>query len=695
MNGSVKVQEAHLVRQAVVYLRQSSARQVEKNRESAINQRALQGRLLELGWKKSQITVIDDDQGRSGSESAGREGFQRLVADVGLRKVGILMGYEVSRLSRNCADWHRLLELCGLFDTLIADADGVYQPRDFNDRLLLGLKGTMSEAELHSLRLRLDAGRLSKARRGELIQHLPTGYVRQLDGTVQRDPDQSIQDRIRLVFRKFFELGSASKVVRYFVRHQLLVPRRQRSGPHTGEIEWKQPCLCALRSILKNPAYAGAFAYGRRLADPTQRVPGHPGTGRQHQPPARWLALVKNVYPAYIDWSEYERIQETIAKNWRLMQERVSRKQGRHAVAPLLKGLVRCGHCGHAMSVAYKGRGIQYVCRAAQAKNARPSCQFLSGRAIDEAVTQEFFRVLQPAQIDALEQVNTRQTEHQRELLRHLEQDVTRLEYAALRAERQYNHVDPENRLIAATLEQKWEHALTDLEHARTRRRDAQAVVPQAITVPHELRAAFADVGRQLPQVWPRLSIEAQRQLLRTLITGVNLRRDHEGLVQVRVVWRGGFVSEHQVRVPMSSFRFSQREQQIVGRVRELIDDGLNDAAIAQQLAQENYHPCRGGRFTPKIVLKLRIRHKLLSPLARIRQGDLPEGYTIRELAPLIGVDSSWFYHRISKGALLLQKANRFGHYLFPRTPRTIQQLQQLKTGKLQQLSFPSEHHDG
>jgi hypothetical protein len=319
----------------------------------------------------------------------------------------------------------------------------------------------------------------------------------------------------------------------------------------------------------------------------------------------------------------------------------------------------------------------------------------LSGRLIDEAVVKEFFRVIQPAEIDALERVSTRQAEHQREAVRHLEQEVTRLDYAAQRAERQYNHVDPENRLIAATLEQKWEQALRDLHQARTRLEEARAAIPKEIVIPDDLRAAFADVGQKLPIVWPRLSIDARRQLLRTLITAVNLRRDDEGMVQVRIVWKGGFVSEHMVRVPISSFRFSARERQIVDRIRELVEEGKSDAAIAHQLAEENYSPCRGGVFTPMMVFKLRYRHKVPSPLARVRQGNLPEGYTIRELASLIGVDSSWFYHQIGKGTIQVEKMPCYGHYVFPRTKRTIQQLKQLKNGKLRQVSFLAEHHDG
>jgi DNA invertase Pin-like site-specific DNA recombinase len=439
MNGSAKIQISHRQRLAVVYVRQSDPKQVLKNRESGLNQRALKERLVELGWKPGQIQVVDDDQGHSGKSTAGRDGFQKLVADVGLRKVGIVMGYEVSRLSRNNADWYRLLELCALFDTLIADTDGIYHPRDFNDRLLLGLKGTLSEAELHSLRLRLDAGRLSKAKRGELVHHLPTGYVRDAIGQAQLDPDASVQDRIRLVFQRFAELGSMQKVLRYLAGHNLLLPRRQTSGLHAGETLWKEPSISAINAILKNPAYAGAFAYGRRRADPARQIPGRAATGRMRQPREQWLALVPNVYPAYISWTEYEHNQATIAENRQKMAERLTRKQALRSGAALLTGLVRCSFCGHTLQVAYKDKRFQYFCHAAQARYAKPNCQYLSGQPIDEAVVHAFFRVLQPAEIDALEQVSVRQAEHQQELIHHLEQEVTRLAYVAHRAERQYN----------------------------------------------------------------------------------------------------------------------------------------------------------------------------------------------------------------------------------------------------------------
>lgn len=389
MNGSNKVLPTHRQRQAVVYLRQSTPKQVLKNCESAANQRALRGRLLEMGWRKDQIVLIDEDQARSAKQVAGRDGFQRLVADVSLRRVGLIIGTEVSRLSRNCADWHRLLELCGLFDTLIADAEGVYNPRDFNDRLLLGLKGTLSEAELHSIRMRMDAGRLSKAGRGELVQHLPTGYVRDAAGVVRLDPDQSVRDRIRLAFDKFRELGSAQKVLRYMAKNALKLPRRQTSGLYAGTVLWKEPNSAAVLSLLKNPVYAGAFAYGRRVADPVRQVPGRPATGKIRQARDHWLALVKGVYPTYITWEEHERVLATIEENRQKMAERLTRKQAIRCGAALLTGLVRCGRCGHAMQVIYKDNRFQYVCNVYQSLHAKPNCQHIGGRPIDEAVVRE------------------------------------------------------------------------------------------------------------------------------------------------------------------------------------------------------------------------------------------------------------------------------------------------------------------
>ena len=695
MNGSQKIQASHLSRQAVIYIRQSDPKQVRQHRESGHNQRALRDRVLELGWRKHQIDLVDEDQGRSAKYTAGRDAFQKLAADVGLRKVGIIVGYEVSRLSRNCADWYRLLELCALFDTLLADADGVYNPRDFNDRLLLGLKGTLSEAELHSIRLRLDAGRLSKAGRAELVQHLPTGLLRDANGVPQFDPDQSVQDRIRFVFGKFRELGSAQKVLRFMGTHGLKLPRRQTSGLYAGRVLWKEPNSAMLLSILKNPAYAGAFAYGRRIADPARQIPGRPATGRIRQPPDRWLVLVKDVYPAYITWEEHQRIRATIEENRQKMAERLTRKQAIRSGAALLTGLVRCGRCGHAMQVAYKDNRFQYICRVPSAHYSKTNCQYLTGAPIDEAVVQEFFRVLQPAEIDALERVNAKHATHQRELENHLEQQVKRLEYAASRAERQYDSVDPENRLIAATLERRWEEALSELEQSRARLAELKAQSPPPIAIPAELRAAFADVGRRLPELWDRLPVEARKTLLRTLVTGVNLDRKEPGVVQIRIAWRGGLVGERLIGVPIHTFRDTDRELSVLARIRHLVDMGEDDAAIAEHLNREGYRPCRGMVFTPVIVLKLRCRHQILRGLERLRRGERPPGYTVNEVARLIGIDPSWISRRISRGQIVLEKDLRYGCYLFPKSRSTIAQMKKLKSGQVLQVSFSREHCDG
>lgn len=695
MNGHMKVLPTHVQRQGVVYLRQSSPKQVLHNRESAVNQRALTGRLLELGWPKNQIVVIDEDQGLSGKHASGREGFQKLAADVSLGKVGIVIGYEVSRLSRNCADWHRLLELCALFDTLVADADGIYHPRDFNDRLLLGLKGTLSEAELHSLRLRLDAGRMSKAKRGELVQHLPTGLVRTPEGEISLDPDTSVQARIRLIFRKFLELGAVRKTLHYLVRNDLKLPRRQTSGLYAGDTLWKEPSASALYSILKNPAYAGAFAYGRRIAEPTRQIPGRPATGRLRQPRSRWTALVHGVYPAYVAWDEFEQIQRTIEENRQKMQDQYTRKRAIRQGAALLTGLVRCGHCGHAMNVAYKDGRFQYKCDAARKTYAKPSCQFLSGHRIDEVVTRAFFRALEPAQIDALEKVTARQAEHHGERVDHLRQEVTRYEYEAKRAERRYNCVDPENRLIAATLEKNWEHTLVDLEQARARLSEAITERPAACIIPPELRAAFCDVGKKLPDLWPHLSIEAQKTLIRTLVSSVNLARGADGMAQIRIVWRGDLVTEEHVRVPVHSLQYSQAEQKAAERIGQLASEGLNTDGIIRQLNEEGFVPCRGGRFTKMIVVKLKQRYGITSNLGKVRDGNLPGVYTIREMAKQIGTHPSWIYRKIGKGTLKISKNARYGVYLFPRTKQSIGILKKLQKGELQHVSFPTVHCSG
>jgi DNA invertase Pin-like site-specific DNA recombinase len=677
MHGSIKIQATHLSRQGIVYLRQSDPKQVRENRESAINQRALKERLHELGWKPNQVEVVDGDQGVSAKHVAGRESFQKLVADVGLGKIGIIVGYEVSRLARNCADWHRLLELCALSDTLIGDSDGVYNPRDFNDRLLLGLKGTMSEAELHSLRLRLHAGRMSKAKRGELVHHLPTGYVRLETGEVILDPDVSITDRIQLVFTKFDELGSGSQVLKHFAQHQVKLPRRQTSGLYADEVLWKPATLSAIHSILKNPAYAGAFAYGRRQAVPVKQVPGRPASGRIRHERSDWLALVKDVYPAMITWEKWEEIQAKIAENHRTMQVRLAPRDGVKGGDALLAGLVRCGKCGHAMRVTYKENRFQYKCSKHQGELRHGSCQFLSGKRIDEVVVMAFFAAIQPAQIDSLHVAHQHALATHAEQLKQIRQDVQRLSYAATRAERQYNHVDPENRLIAASLERKWEGTLEELEKARLTLTNIEAGPPPAFKVSQRDRKLFSDVGKELPSLWDTLAIASRKALLRTLVCGVNLDRGDDGIATVRIVWRGGLVTEVEQQVPIHSRQYSELEKSVASRLRALNESGATTNEIISTLNAEGFTPCRGGVFTTAIIMKLKKRYDITSKLASLRQGDRPANkYTTEEMAEEIRIQREWIYRKISRQEIRIEKDSVYGCYLFPRTKKSVRELQ-------------------
>jgi hypothetical protein len=410
------------------------------------------------------------------------------------------------------------------------------------------------------------------------------------------------------------------------------------------------------------------------------------------------LALVKGVYPAYITWEQYEQILRRFTENAQKMAENIARRQVLRGGAALLTGLVRCGQCGGSMYVVYKGgRAERFVYRCDRLRHVygRPSCQNLVGAPIDAAVVREFFAVLRPAAIDAWEQVQAQEADRTGELRRHLSQEVERLQYAASRAERQYNCVDPENRLITAALERKWESALAELEQAQERLAEWDAQAPPSVAVPPEVRAAFTDVGRRLPELWPQLSPEARKQLLRTLVQGVNLRRDGDGLVCLRIVWRGGLVTETGARVPLSTRRRSAVEQTVVARIQALADQGLRDEAIAARLNEEGLFPCRSPAFTVSVVANLRSRYGIYLGFARLNRAGAPAAYTIQELAGILGVKASWIYHSVYRGSIRVARDAYFGCYLFPRTNETIRRLRRLRSQRIAEVSFLEEHCDG
>ncbi|PTL78642.1 recombinase family protein, partial [Vitiosangium sp. GDMCC 1.1324] len=454
-----KVRATHLERRAVVYLRQSTLRQVHEHRESTARQYALRQRALELGWPPERIDIIDEDMGQSGSSADRRAGFQRMAEDVAHGRVGVIFSLEVSRLARSSADWHRLLDLCGLADVLLADEQAVYTPRDYNDRLLLGLKGTMSEAELYWMRLRLQGGRLSKARRGALHLTPPVGYEwEEATSRFRFDPDEGVQRAVRLVFERFRLEGSAYAVLRYFMKNGLSLPMRE---PGTHQLRQVPPRYTLLLSMLHNPTYAGAYVFGRNERH-MALVDGQVRRQRSTRLPREaWKVCLKNHHPAYISWEEYMANQKKLATNHPSYQQPDQRGAAREGSA-LLQGLVLCGRCGHRMQTSYREPARPYYeCRRFTDKGI---CWTVSAKGVDEAVARLFLETVQPPEIE-LGLAITREVERQaQEVERQWRLRLERARYEAQLAERRYKAVDPDNRVVARTLEREWNEKLGEME---------------------------------------------------------------------------------------------------------------------------------------------------------------------------------------------------------------------------------------
>jgi DNA invertase Pin-like site-specific DNA recombinase len=442
-----------------VYVRQSTMQQVLEHQESTRLQYGLVRRAIAWGWPEARVLVIDDDQGRSGTSAEGRQGFQRLVAEVGLDHVGLILGVEMSRLARSSKDWHQLLEICALFGTLIADLNGIYDPSQYNDRLLLGLKGTMSEAELHLLKQRMYQGTLQKARRGALRFALPIGYVHNASGEVAYDPDEQVQHVVRLIFRKFDELGTLHALLRYLVQHDIQLGVRVREGPAKGTLEWRRPNRMTLQNLLKHPMYAGAYAYGRRQVDARKKHPGRPSTGRETRPRPAYHVLLKDHVPAYITWLQYEQHLARLAAN-RARAETIGAV--RHGPS-LLAGLLVCGQCGCRLQVRYGGPRMlhSYTCDRLATTYGGTYCQYLPGEPIDAFVSQWVLTALEPTAL-TLSLEATAHLEQERQALDQLwQQRLERAAYEAERAARHYRAIEPEHRLVARQLAKDWEEKLT------------------------------------------------------------------------------------------------------------------------------------------------------------------------------------------------------------------------------------------
>lgn len=584
-----KIAPAHLHRLAVVYVRQSTPQQVLDHKESTRLQYGLVGRAKQMGWPEERVLLIDDDLGKSAADSEGRAGFGRLVSEVGLDHVGIILGVEMSRLARSSKDWHQLLEICALFGTLIADLDGVYDPAQYNDRLLLGLKGTMSEAELHVMKQRMDRGKLSKARRGELVLGVPIGYVRSSSGEVGLDPDEQVRHVVELVFRKFEELQTLNAVLRYLVEHDVQIGVRVRNGIAKGELRWRRPNRATLHNMLKNPIYAGAYAYGRRRLDRRKRQPGRRGTGRVALSPQEWPVLLKDRFPAYISWERYER---NLAK----LESNRSRSEAMRAVrngSALLAGAVICGKCGWRMSVWYGEGRHTYACKQKASHYGGRVCQHIAGPLLDDYVSGWVLKALEPAALElSLEAASSLQRE--RDDLNQLWQErLERSTYEADRAERQYHLVEPENRLVARRLEREWEEKLE--AHQRLGEDHERFLHTQPRTLSEEEIEAIRRLSADIPALWEASTTTPAdcKQIVRQVVERVVVDAYGQSeRVRARIEWAGGgAVTEGELIRPVARYEQLSYWPQLCERVRVLAREGLTAGQIAEDLNVRGYKP--------------------------------------------------------------------------------------------------------
>ena len=586
-----KVQPHHQDRLAVVYVRQSTAQQVLEHRESAALQYNLRRRAVAWGWPDERVLVIDDDQGHTASTIEGRVGFQRLLAEVTLNHVGLVLGLELSRLARSYKDWHQLLEVCALFGTLLADQDGLYDPRQYNDRLLLGLKGAMSEAELHILKQRMHQGRLNKAKRGELFNHAPIGYVRSpgSTGELALDPDEQVQAVVHLIFDQFDELGTINAVLKYLVRHDIHMPIRPHMGSNRGQLQWRRPNRQTLRNVLHHPLYAGAYTCGRRPADPRCKIPGRPCTGRKVATAEQCQVLIKDHCPAYITWRQYQAHQQQLAENQARSDKRGAPREG----SALLQGVAVCGRCGCRMTIQYdQVNRPRYACTRRAVEYGEKLCQSLAGTVVDQLIEQQVLAVLKPASIElcitAVEDI-----EQQRAVLnKHWLQRLERANYDADRAQRQYQAVEPENRLVGRELERQWEQQLLDQRHLREQYDRFQQEQTPALT--DQDRHLIQALSNDIPRLWQdeRTPSVDRRTIVRHLIQQVVVTvPDQSQRAELTIHWAGGFVSQHALVRPVANYDQLDYYPQLLQRILELHDQKQTAGQIANTLNVEGLRP--------------------------------------------------------------------------------------------------------
>jgi DNA invertase Pin-like site-specific DNA recombinase len=676
---SPKLRPWHLDRVAIVYVRQSTPQQVLDHQESTARQYALADRAVALGWPRDRVVTIDDDLGKSGQSIEGRPGFQRLLAEVALDHVGLILGLEMSRLARCCKDWHHLLELCGRYRVLLADADGVYDPTDYSDRLLLGLHGVMNEAELHVLKQRMYQGKLNKARRGALLGTPPIGYLRVATGEWVIDPDEQVQAVVRLIFDQFDREATLHGLLRYLVYHQIRIPVRVAGGPNKGELEWRRPNRATLLNLLRHPSYAGAYRFGHRPTDPRKKQPGRPSTGRLVRRPEECLVLLRDRLPAYISWERFEANQERLTANRNLPGTPGAPRQG----PAVLAGLVRCGQCGRRMVVRYSGprQRVSYTCTRGSADYAEPLCQGLSNAStLEELVAGQLLAAVQPAALEASLAAVAGVERQRAELTRQWQLRRERAAFDVDRAARQYQACEPENRLVARELERRWEEALKqqrqlDDEYARFERSAPAELSGQALS---SIRALAAD----LPAVWAAATTTpADRQrIARLLLERVVVTVDKASeRVDVILHWIGGAVQAHTITRPVTRYCQQSDYPRLVARLRELCNGRDNSAAIAERLNAEGFcPPKRTHRFTGEMVRRLTAH---LGLARRQRHGSTaglgPDEYRPMGLARRLGISRDTVRRWLRAGWLNLRRDEE-GHHVIWADAGELRRLREL-----------------
>ena len=630
-----KVTASHLKRQAYCYVRQSTLKQVFHNTESTKRQYALRERAVALGWPVVQIVTVDSDLGETATSVADRQGFQKLMTEVSLGRVGLVMGLEVSRLARNNADWSRLLEICAITDTLILDEEGIYDPTDFNDRLLLNMKGTFSEVELHVLRSRLRGGILSKARRGELKTRLPTGFVYDHNDKIMIDPDQQVQQSIRLFFDMFQRTGAAFATVKAFAKDDVKFPCRIHLGPDKGQLKWQRLTSSRALVILKNPRYAGAYYYGRQRS--RKNVDG--STTYFKVPRDEWRVLIKDAHPGYISWDQYEENLRRIRQNavaYNVVDRKTSPREG----PCLLQGLAICGKCGQRMTIRYKyqnkGRiDPVYLCQRHRIERWESSCQYIPGGTIDEAISKLLLESVTPLTLDLALQVQKELETRFNEADNLRKQQVKRAEYEAHLARRRFMQVDPDNRLVADTLEAEWNEKLRQLQEASDyyeahHRRESE-------NLKQTQEKAVLKLAKDFPKLWknPKTPVREKKRMIRFLIEDVTIIRGEDITLHVR--FKGGATKTLKLPLPLKGWQYNMTDPKIVEIVDELLTDHTY-AEIATILDKRGYKSGQGHQIDRNIVKGITHKYKLKTRFARLRAtGKL----TVDEVASLLGVTAA------------------------------------------------------